>query len=174
MGRQKWKEWSENGDNLAVLTAWARAGFSDEEIAKKIGISRSTLADWKVKHEPISQALSQGKEFADMMVENSLFKMTQGFFVKVNKAFKVKRIEYDQTGKKISEKEELEIAEETEYIKPDVRAIMFYLENRKPEEWRRKAAESGTDEAGTGVVVLTPTQVQNLKETVKNDKEAGI
>lgn len=46
-GKQKWKEWSENEDNQRVLSAWSRAGMTDEEIARQIGISRSTLVEWK-------------------------------------------------------------------------------------------------------------------------------
>ena len=46
-GRQKWREWAESEEHQAVLSAWARAGMTDEEIAKQIGISRSTLAEWK-------------------------------------------------------------------------------------------------------------------------------
>ena len=75
MARQRWQEWAENEDNLSVLAAWARAGQTDEEIAKAIGISRSTLSEWKKKHEPIRKALSTGKDFANRLVENSLFKM---------------------------------------------------------------------------------------------------
>ena len=30
-GKQKWKEWSENEDNQRVLSAWSRAGMTDEE-----------------------------------------------------------------------------------------------------------------------------------------------
>lgn len=168
MGRQKWQEWAENENNLAVLTAWARAGFNDEEISKHIGISRSTLSDWKKKHESIKIALSTGKEFADRMVENSLYKMTQGFNVKVTKAFKVRKTEYDETGKKKSEKEELEYAEEIQYIEPDVKAIIFWLKNRMP-EWRERITDEPERE-GAGVVILTPAQVDNLKETVKKNE----
>ena len=39
MARQKWQEWSYNQDNLAIMTAWARAGLTDDEIARHIGIS---------------------------------------------------------------------------------------------------------------------------------------
>ena len=40
-GRQKWREWAESEEHQAVLSAWARAGMTDEEIAKQIGISRN-------------------------------------------------------------------------------------------------------------------------------------
>jgi hypothetical protein len=40
-------EWK---DKLAVIQGWARDGLSDEQIAKNMGISRSTLAEWKKKY----------------------------------------------------------------------------------------------------------------------------
>ena len=44
------------------------------EISDKVGISRSTLAEWKKKYPEIEKALSQGKEVADYAVESSLYK----------------------------------------------------------------------------------------------------
>lgn len=78
-GRQKWREWAESEEHQAVLSAWARAGMTDEEIAKQIGISRSTLAEWKKKYAPINAALATGKDFADRLIENSLYKRPLAF-----------------------------------------------------------------------------------------------
>ena len=57
VARQRWEEWVNDENRLAVLQAWARAGLSDERIAKHIGISRSTLNEWKKKHQSIRDAL---------------------------------------------------------------------------------------------------------------------
>lgn len=171
MARQKWQEWNENEDNLAVLRAWARAGFTDEEIAKKIGISRSTLAKWKKDHAPIREALAHGKEHADRLMENSLYRIALGFEVKVQKAFKLRRTEYDGSGKKVKEEEYLDTAEETEYVKPDVKAIIFWLKNRMPEDWKEKVAQAEADDTGTGVLVLTPTQIDALRDEVQRSGE---
>ncbi|WP_418763393.1 helix-turn-helix transcriptional regulator [Enterocloster sp.] len=168
-GKQKWKEWSENEDNQRVLSAWSRAGMTDEEIARQIGISRSTLIEWKKKYPQISKALSDGKDFADRLVEDSLYKKAMGFYVFEQKAFKVKNIEYDENGKKISEKEELQTAEERHYIEPDIKAIIFWLKNRKPEIWKEKIEENSVDEEGSGVLILTPSQVEEIRKEVKDE-----
>lgn len=173
MARSRWQEWAENDDNLAVLTAWARAGLTDEEIAKKIGIRRSTLAEWKKKHPSILAALSTGKEFADRMVENSLFRKTQGFMVNVRKAFKIKTVEYDpETGRKVKESEELQLAEETEYIEPDTKAIIFWLKNRRPEDWREKIDQDsgGGEEEGTGIIIMDPVKVREIRESIDRER----
>lgn len=169
--RQKWREWSESEDHLTVLSAWARAGMTDEEIAGQIGISRSTLAEWKKKYASIDKALATGKDFSDRLIENSLYKKALGFFVMEQKTFKVKAVEYDQdTGKKISEREELKTVEERHYVEPDVKAIIFWLKNRKPEFWREKVIGEMEENEDAGVLVLTPLQVEQLKKEVKKNE----
>ena len=169
--RQKWKEWAENPDNLTVLAAWARAGKTDEQIAKLTGISRSTLSEWKKNHEGIREALSTGKEFANRMVENSLYKKALGFSVPVKKAFKVRQVIYDENGKKKEEKEELKTIEETHYVEPDTRAIMFFLTNRMPEFWAMKQAEAVADEAeGGGTICMDTREMEEVKKKIEEEK----
>lgn len=61
-------------DELILLEGWARDGLTDEQIAKNIGITSTTLYEWKKKHKEISDALKKGKEVVDFEVENALFK----------------------------------------------------------------------------------------------------
>lgn len=166
VARQRWEEWANDENRLAVLQAWARAGLSDERIAKHIGISRSTLNEWKKKHQTIKEALGTGKEIANRQVENTLFRLTQGGTVKVKKVFKLKKTQYEN-GKKISEEEYLEAREEEEYIEPDFKAISFWLRNKAPEDWRDKVLENqDNDGPQENLIILTPRQVNQMKEAV--------
>lgn len=71
MAKGKYEKWlTEQG--LALLAGWARDGYTDEQIAKKMGISRSTLNEWKNKYPDISDTLSKNKEIIDYQVENAL------------------------------------------------------------------------------------------------------
>lgn len=172
MARQKWEEWVNDENRLAVLQAWARAGLSDEKIAKHIGISRSTLNDWKKKHGKIREALSTGKEYANRQVENSLYKMTQGGKVQVRKAFKLKRVKYDSCGKKVEEEEYLDTCEEDQYIEPDIKAIIFWLKNKMPEEWKEKITENDAGEENQErMVVLTPREINEMKDGISEQRE---
>ena len=59
-------------EGLLQLEAWARNGLTDEQIAANIGISRSTLNEWKKKYSDISDTLKRGKEIVDIQVENAI------------------------------------------------------------------------------------------------------
>lgn len=64
---------------LVLAEGWARDGLTDEQMAHNIGISCSTLYDWKNKHSEFSEVLKRSKEVADYEVENALFvKATSG------------------------------------------------------------------------------------------------
>lgn len=78
MAKGKYQQWLEP-DNLLLLQAWARDGFTDEQIATKIGISKQTFYDWKKKYPDFSDSLKKGKEIVDIQVENALLKRALGY-----------------------------------------------------------------------------------------------
>ena len=61
-------------ESLILLRSWAQDGLTDEQLADKMGISRSTLHNWKKKAPEIGKALATGKEVIDAAVENALLK----------------------------------------------------------------------------------------------------
>ena len=78
MAKGKYQEWL-TPEGLLVLEGWARDGLVDEQIARNIGITATTLYDWKNKFPEISKALKKGKEVVDREVENALIKRALGF-----------------------------------------------------------------------------------------------
>jgi hypothetical protein len=124
-------------EGLARITGWARDGLTEVQIAKNIPCARSTLSDWKKKHDCIATALRSGKEAADRIVENALFIKATGHKETVQKAVKVKSIIFNN-GKKVKETEEIEYVDEEVYYPPDTLAQMYWLNNRKPQTWRQK------------------------------------
>lgn len=71
MAKGKYEKWLKK-ENLLLLEGWARDGLTDEQIAKNMGVSYSTLKDWKNKYSAILAALKKGKEVVDYEVENAL------------------------------------------------------------------------------------------------------
>ena len=126
-------------DGLIKIQGWARDGLIDKEIAHNIGIGYSTLREWKNVYPEIGEALRKGKEVVDRIVENALFKSAIGFMQKIKKPVRIKEVEYDpKTGKKVRESEKWVQVEEEIYIAPQVTAQIFWLKNRKPDQWREK------------------------------------
>lgn len=132
----KYEKWTTE-DGLVRLAGWARDGLTDEQIASNMGVSRSTLNDWRKRFPDISDTLKKGKEYADRTVESSLFKRATGYSVKVKKPIKLKEVKYNSRGKRV-ESETITYADEELHIPADVTAQIFWLKNRKPDVWRDK------------------------------------
>lgn len=124
MAKGKYQRWLEP-EGLLLLEAWARDGLTDEQIAKKMGISRKTLYDWKDKYGDICDALKKGKEVVDVQVENALLRRALGYDAQEE------RVE-------MSEKDGRKVVQTLKHIPPDVGAACFWLKNRRPEKWRDK------------------------------------
>lgn len=130
MAKGKYEYWLTD-DGLLLLAAWARDGLIDEEIAKKIGISRSTLAEWKKRFSDISDALKKGKEIVDIEVENALLKRALGYsFTETTRERKLN----PETG----EYEMVITKEVVKDVQPEIAACFIWLKNRCPDRWRDK------------------------------------
>lgn len=156
MAIAKYAEWLEE-KNLELLKAWAKEGLDFSQIAKNMGVSESTLREWRKNHPAISAALKHGRAHAIAEVENALHKRALGYTVELKKAIKVKIIDYDpKTQRKIREREEIAIGIDEMHVPADTTAQIFYLTNRKPETWKRNRPEvmSDGEDNGTGVLIL--------------------
>lgn len=153
----KYHEWLEQ-DGLMKIQAWARDGLVDDEIAEHMGISRKTLYEWKNKFPQFSDALKNGKEVVDIMVENALLKRALGYKYKETTKEPVKN---QDTGEY-----ELTITKEvTKEVSPDVTAQIYWLKNRKPTEWRdRRIVEN----------IQTTEKLDELLEEVKRSADHVI
>lgn len=123
-----YKEWLE-ADNLIRLEGWARNGLTDEMIAHNIGITTTTLYDWKKKYPQFAEAIKRGKEVVDIMVENALLKSAMGYsYDEVTQI----GMEDKETGEKIL----VPVKVVTKHVQPNSTSLIFWLKNRNPEAWR--------------------------------------
>nr|DAG48748.1 MAG TPA: terminase small subunit [Caudoviricetes sp.] len=128
--RGKYEEWLDR-DSLLKVQGWARDGLSDEQIAHNIGINKGTLCVWKNRFPEFADAIKKGKEVVDREVENAMLKRALGY-------------EYDEvTQEPVTDKDtgitEMRVTKRvTKQIVPDVTAQIFWLKNRKPDEFRDK------------------------------------
>lgn len=149
MAKGMYQKWLEE-NNLKQLEAWRRDGLKYDQIAKNMGITEKTLYEWQNKYSAICEALKKGKEVADIEVENATFKSALGFHEKVTKPIKVTKKTFDEeTGKIVSSIEEIKYVEEDVYFPPNMTAAIFWLKNRKPNEWKDRNITVGTQKPDT-------------------------
>ena len=127
-------------EGVLKISAWARQGLSNEQIAENIGVSRKTFQEWLKKFPELKEAVKNSKEVADIHVENALFKKCLGYTVKVAKHIKVRKVEYSDEGKRIGETEELVPVFDEVHVPADTNAQKFWLQHRKvarsqPKRW---------------------------------------
>lgn len=141
MSRSKWPGVKEK---LFLIQMWCQEGCLEKDIAKKLGISVSTLEEYKTKHPELVAALKKGKEIVDYEVQNSLYKKCVGCYTQEDRAFKCKEIYYDDQGRRC-EREVVQTVKVEVFIPPDTTAIAIWLNNRNPEKWRRNANKEKLD-----------------------------
>ena len=112
-------------DGLLKIQGWARDGLIEKQIAKNMGVAESTLRNWKNIFPEIAEALRKGKEVVDREVENALYKRALGYWVT-----ETETTTYPDGTTKTTEKRR--------HIVPDTTAQIFWLKNRKPDQWREK------------------------------------
>lgn len=127
-------------EGLTKIEAWARNGLTEEQIAKNMGVSLATLNNYKNRHVYILEALKRGKEVVDFEVENALLKRALGYRYKETTRELAKDAETGEMALIVTK-------EVTKEVAPDTTAQIFWLKNRKPNEWRDKR-EVETDVSG--------------------------
>lgn len=126
----KYTEWL-TSEGLIKIEGWAKDGLIDEQIASNIGVSYSTFREWKKRFPALSAVLKKSKDVVDRQVENALFKSAIGF-------------EYEEE----TVTNAGDVVTVRKYSKPNTTAQIFWLKNRKRNQWTDK---SEVDVTGTVV-----------------------
>lgn len=133
MAKGKYHKWLEP-DNLTLLKGFARNGYTDEDIAQKMGINVGTLYEWKKRFSEIDEALKKGKDIIDDEIEETLIKSAMGY-------------SYDEVIKELRKNDETDEVElvVTRVVRkhqpPNVTALIFWLKNRRRDTWRDKISK---------------------------------
>lgn len=108
---------------LTSIKNWCKDGEIEATICKRLGVSVSVFNEYKQKYPELVEALKNGKEDIDYMVENSLLKRALGY-------------KYKEVHKMITDAGETITKEILKEVPPDVTAQIYWLKNRKPVQWR--------------------------------------
>jgi hypothetical protein len=118
---------------VLVLCAY---GATDQELAEFFQVSTRTINRWKITHPEFADAIRRGKDSADDRVQDSLYHRAMGIEYEREQPMKLKKVTYDDKGKKVSEEERIEVVMVKEVIPADTTALIFWLKNRRPDKWR--------------------------------------
>lgn len=132
-------EFAEQAQKLCEL------GATDIEIADFFEIHVSCLYRWKSRYPAFSEALKSGKETADDRVERSLYHRANGYSFDSVKIMVVKG--------------EVQSVPYREHVPPDTTAAIFWLKNRRREQWRDKQDHEHTGPNGTPLVPVLNVRI---------------
>ena len=158
-------KWMED-DNLMLLEAWSRDGFTKKDIAERIGISPGTLTKWiQLYPETIGKAIESGSEIVDYKVENALLKSALGFTTKEIKV----TVGRQQKGGQL-----FEITKETtvKEVAPNVTACLAWLNNRKPDKWKRnrdKELNISDEDSNLSITIVRGPQKDEEEDSINKE-----
>ena len=115
--------------DLNLLERVASKGLIELEIADVMGISLATLKTYKNKYPRFLAAIKRGQENPNRVIANSLFNKARGFEYSDTVVTKVKVSKY---------KEKVVVNHVSKKLPPDTLAIIFYLTNKMPEDYKHR------------------------------------
>lgn len=136
--------------DMKTMKLLVENGYTDKEIAATFKINSLTLYRWRKKYPEFCSATKDWKVEADAKVERSLYERATGYSHKAVKMFQFE-------GEVIKE-------EYTEHYPPDATSMIFWLKNRKRNEWRDK----------TEVDANVNYSAKNILDLVHNANKAAV
>lgn len=113
--------------HLADIEKEVADGKTEMSLAAKYGVSYDTWADYRKKHPEFSEAIKRGNVGLDDAVENALARSAKGYYVEESEEV------FDGAGKLIKSKKN------RKYIPPSQTAQVFWLKNRRKEDWKDRS-----------------------------------
>ena len=109
-------EYAEQARKICLLSA------TDDDLANFFEVSTSTINNWKIAHPEFLESIKAGKIQADSEVANRLYNRAMGYSHAEDKIF-------NDNGKAL-------VVETVKHYPPDATSAIFWLKNRRPDQWR--------------------------------------
>ena len=123
-GQKERKRFWLSDKGLQLIAGWRRNGVPLTEIAiKNIGISKTAWWGWYKESEDLRKACAMAKDVADYTVEDALYRRAVGY-------------DYWEEIWELVEGEVIMTKKIKKHLPPDTKAIMQWLYNRMPNQWR--------------------------------------
>lgn len=107
-----------------IAARLANEGATNADLADAFGVAISTISMWKVQYPEFSAAVKIAKDAADYRVENALFNRAMGY-------------SHEDTDIRVVDGAVV-MTPIVKHYPPDTAAAIFWLKNRRKEQWRDK------------------------------------
>lgn len=124
-----------------------RLGATDKELADFFGVTDTTINAWKKAHPEFLASLKEGKTLADANVADRLYQRAMGY------SHDAVKIAASPSGEHVA-------VPFVEHYPPDTTAAIFWLKNRRPDQWRDKVQTELSGEV----------KVQRIERTIVDPK----
>jgi hypothetical protein len=114
--------------HAVIAAALAAQGLLDEQIYTLLGITKAMFYRWKKRYPEFAEALKDAKAPVDDSVEKSLYERAMGFDSEETEIIGVP----DGSGGIMPR----EVRKKKKHVPPDTTACIFWLKNRRREQWR--------------------------------------
>jgi hypothetical protein len=108
-------------------------GATDEQLADLLEVAVATIYNWKNEHPEFLEAINAGKEIADAQIAEALFHRARGYSHRAVKIFMP------------AGASEPVYADYIEHYPPDATSMIFWLSNRRKDQWRQRQEVTGKD-----------------------------
>ncbi len=98
------------------------AGATNRDLADTFEVGHSTIDNWLQKQPEFAQSVKRGRVLADGAVARGLYSRAVGY------SYETTRVVFNR-GEPV-------VLRQTVHKPPDVRAAIFWLRNRRPQQWR--------------------------------------
>ena len=101
-----------------------KLGLIDKEIAEYSEVTEQTINNWKKEYPEFFESIKRGKTLADANVSESLYKRANGY-------------EHEEDDIRVVNND-IVVTPTIKHYPPDSTAMIFWLKNRRPKQWRDK------------------------------------
>jgi hypothetical protein len=129
-------------------------GATDSKLADAFSVSAATISNWRGRYPEFDDACRKGKDAFDNQVERGLYQRAVGYWYDKEVPIKVDG--------------EIHYVNVLVHIPPDVKACIFWLTNRRPEEWSDKPSKRSKRVPQEPVPARMPTS-EEIEEKLRRE-----
>lgn len=156
-------------EGLEEVKEWAAIGFTNKDMADKMGVTLAGFHKWLKQYPELKQAISEGKAKINSRVENALLKAALGYRTRESRITTIMRFgKVVETQKETIDKDQ----------PPNITAAQTWLYNRMPDTWkhhtRREAGIlDGIEEDASIHITVERAKAKEIEEESGWDTEVN-